>query len=211
MFVVGVTCWLEQEEARMRTQHSGNNNHPVTSISTMKKFLLLVSVFMASLSLSAGFLQPAPVSRTSVPQKSFLEKGALLVSSREHSNTWVEKSWVVPFALTAFPECAMAADLVVPSALWANAHYFSILAITGCLTAERLIVQPSMTVKDEDLIVKLDLLYGLMAALLIVSGLARATNVSTGVEVLVIDEPVLEGLTSHLLSTVWQRRRLLHS
>lgn len=84
-------------------------------------------------------------------------------------------------ATTSFPALAATTDVVsssvLPSALWAYGHYFSILVIMGCLTAERLIVREDMTVDDEDMIVKLDLVYGLMAALLIISGFARATTV----------------------------------
>lgn len=69
---------------------------------------------------------------------------------------------------------------VIPSALWAYGHFLSILVIVGCLTAERIIVKADMTPSEEDTIVKLDLVYGLMAALLIISGFARATTYGKG-------------------------------
>jgi uncharacterized membrane protein len=61
---------------------------------------------------------------------------------------------------------AAAAGGVVPSALWAYGHYFSIVAIFGCLAAERTLVRQDMSVQDEETVVKLDLVYGVMAALL---------------------------------------------
>jgi uncharacterized membrane protein len=68
----------------------------------------------------------------------------------------------------------------VPSALWAYAHYFSILVIFGCLSAERTLVKADMTQEEENIVIKLDLVYGLMAALLIISGLFRATDFGKG-------------------------------
>lgn len=84
--------------------------------------------------------------------------------------------------LAANPDPALAAVSTSPvaSGLWAYAHYLSILVIVGCLTAERVIVKADMASVEEDQIVKIDLVYGLMAALLIVSGFARATNFGKG-------------------------------
>ena len=73
---------------------------------------------------------------------------------------------IVVLTSGALPAEAATAGAVVPSALWAYAHYFSILVITGCLAAERTIVKANMTEEEENTIVKLDLVYGLMAALL---------------------------------------------
>ena len=91
----------------------------------------------------------------------------------------LDKSLMVPATvlLTALP---VEAAGVVPSALWAYAHYLSILVITGCLVAEKNIVKAEMSVDDEDTIVKIDLVYGLMAALLIISGFARAAKFGQG-------------------------------
>ena len=66
---------------------------------------------------------------------------------------------------TALPANAAAAA-TIPSALWAYGHYVSIIAIFGCLAAERTIVKAGMTEEEENTVVKLDLIYGLMAALL---------------------------------------------
>ena len=97
-----------------------------------------------------------------------------------HVDNVLPNSWILPATvlLTALP--AEAAGGVVPSALWAYGHYLSILVITGCLIAERILVKPDMSVDDEDTIVKIDLVYGLMAALLIVSGFARASKYGQG-------------------------------
>jgi len=100
-------------------------------------------------------------------------------SSRIPASTTTAILMALASATTALP--AEAAG-VLPTALWAYAHYLSILAITGCLAAERTIVQADMTVEEEETIVKIDLVYGLMAALLIVSGFARASNFGKGGE-----------------------------
>jgi len=100
-------------------------------------------------------------------------------SSRIPASTTTAIMIALASATTALP--AEAAG-VLPTALWAYAHYLSILAITGCLAAERTIVQADMTVEEEETIVKIDLVYGLMAALLIVSGFARASNFGKGGE-----------------------------
>ena len=83
-------------------------------------------------------------------------------------------------AVFPFPALAATATSVLPSALWAYGHFLSILVIVGCLTAERIIVKADMTPSNEDTIVKLDLVYGLMAALLIISGFARASTYGQG-------------------------------
>jgi hypothetical protein len=90
----------------------------------------------------------------------------------------IDSKLILPAAImsTALP---VEAAGVLPSALWAYGHYLSILAITGCLIAERILVKPDMSVEDEDTIVKIDVVYGVMAALLIISGFARAYKVGT--------------------------------
>lgn len=105
---------------------------------------------------------------------------------------------VIPAATVLFTALPVEAAGVVPAALWAYAHYLSILAITGCLVAEKVIVKPNMSVDDEDYIVKIDLVYGLMAALLIISGFARAAKVNAGCILL---EGSLTRLFTHLSSS----------
>jgi len=107
----------------------------------------------------------------------FRDTTSVPVSDGVTNSMTIDKAILLPatILLTALP--AEAAG-VLPSALWAYGHYFSILVITGCLVAERNIVKADMSVEDEDTIVKIDLVYGLMAALLIISGFARAAKVS---------------------------------
>jgi Predicted membrane protein (DUF2214) len=62
----------------------------------------------------------------------------------------------------------IAAAAALPSALWAYGHYVSIIAIFGCLAVERTLVKVDMSVQDENTVVKLDVVYGVMAALLYV-------------------------------------------
>jgi len=61
------------------------------------------------------------------------------------------------------------------SALFAYLHYVSILAIFGILVAEKMLIQPGMSVEDERTLTKIDLAYGVLAAVLIVSGFVRTT------------------------------------
>ena len=67
---------------------------------------------------------------------------------------------------TSLPAEAAVGGAPVPSALWAYGHYFSIIAIFGCLSAEKTLVKPGMSEEEENMVVKLDVLYGVMAALL---------------------------------------------
>lgn len=78
------------------------------------------------------------------------------------------KTWIPAAVLltASLPAEAATTGAVVPTALWAYAHYFSIIVIFGCLAAERTIVKAGMTEEEENTIVKLDLVYGLMAFLL---------------------------------------------
>jgi hypothetical protein len=72
-------------------------------------------------------------------------------------------------AYAAAASATTAAAMPIPSALWAYGHYVSIIAIFGCLSVERTLVKADMTVDDENTVVKLDVVYGVMAALLYVN------------------------------------------
>lgn len=94
---------------------------------------------------------------------------------------------IIPVTMLALSTPAEAATLLlasdsftIQSALWSYAHTFSILGITGCLVAERFLVKPDMSMEDENTLIKVDLLYGILAVLLIGSGFARATNYGKG-------------------------------
>lgn len=81
-------------------------------------------------------------------------------------NNQVSFAAILP-ALAVLTTCLPAeAAAPVPSALWAYAHYLSIIAIFGCLSAEKTLVKVGMTEEEEATVVKLDLVYGVMAALL---------------------------------------------
>ena len=73
-----------------------------------------------------------------------------------------------------------AADNAVPSALAAYGHYFGLVLVTACLTAERLLIKPSMPVEQEKLLGNVDLVYGLAATLVLVSGYYRVTEFGKG-------------------------------
>ena len=95
--------------------------------------------------------------------------------------TGVAAAGVALAALTMMPEPALATtSFALQSSLAAYAHVLSILAITGCLVAERLLIQTDMSSQDEDMVNQIDFVYGLLAALLIGSGFARAVEYGKG-------------------------------
>ena len=107
--------------------------------------------------------------------------------SRKHHHSSPAKTLtagaVALAVLTVLPDKAVAVDsFAVQSALTSYAHIFSIMAITGCLVAERLLIQTDMSKEDEDIVNKIDFVYGLVAALLIGSGFARAIHFGKGGE-----------------------------
>jgi Predicted membrane protein (DUF2214) len=75
---------------------------------------------------------------------------------------------VVAASTTAIAAATASTPSSIPSALWAYGHYASIIAIFGCLSVERTLVKAEMSVQDENMVVKLDVVYGVMAALLYV-------------------------------------------
>ncbi|CAB9515809.1 Predicted membrane protein (DUF2214) [Seminavis robusta] len=86
-------------------------------------------------------------------------------------------------AWTAIPQEVVAMQIstsVVGSALIAFAHVFSVLAITGCLVAERLLFKTNITQEDEDKLVQIDFVYGILAMVLIGSGFAQAVHFGKG-------------------------------
>jgi hypothetical protein len=143
-----------------------------------QKACLPLLVVQHEKSLPARSGDPPPLLPTEGANNDY--RDAMNVDSRGDTMTnLIEKTVIIPvlaILLTALP--AEAAAGVLPTALWAYAHYLSILVITGCLAAERSLVKADMSVDDEDTIVKIDLVYCLMAALLIGSGFARASEVS---------------------------------
>ena len=90
-------------------------------------------------------------------------------------------SLVLPWLLLATSTPVAAApiipsidSLVLQSALASYLHIFSILGITGCLVAERLLIEPDMSLDEEAKLLTIDKIYGTLAMLLIGSGFARA-------------------------------------
>ena len=88
---------------------------------------------------------------------------------------------VVPLLLTALPAPLAAAPivgnidpLVLQSAFFSYMHIVSVLGITGCLVAERILIQPDMSLAEEAKVRNVDKVYGILAVLLIGSGFARA-------------------------------------
>ena len=77
--------------------------------------------------------------------------------------------------LTASP--AEAAGDTIPSALWAYAHYASMLGAMGVVVGQRFVVKPGMTEEDESLLGKLNIAYGVFLTLILVSGYFRVTEV----------------------------------
>ena len=71
---------------------------------------------------------------------------------------------------------------VIPSALAAYAHYGCILGFMACVVAERTLVKPGMSRDDEELLAKVDIVYGIVGIALAVSGYLRVTQYGKGWE-----------------------------
>jgi hypothetical protein len=138
-----------------------------------------------------GFV--APVNRASVIDKSTCNAAKSLTSLEDHSPAKnghsdspvvngcaigrLSLTALVPSALVLFTALPADAAGTVPNALFAYAHYLTILLATGALVAERTLVKPGMTDEEEDTLVLIDLVYGISAFFLIVSGYYRVTEV----------------------------------
>lgn len=152
----------------------------VTVIAIIALFPSLATCFAPSRTIEAAFhFKPSSAAVDAKTTRSLSHLGPSIKQLDKQdipSTRLTDPEVLIPMAtlMTALP--AEAAG-VVPSALWAYGHYLSIIVITGCLVAERNIVKPGMSVEDEDFIVKIDVVYGVMAALLIISGFARAAKV----------------------------------
>jgi uncharacterized membrane protein len=88
----------------------------------------------------------------------------------------------IPLAFfTALP--ANAADgTVVASAIAAYVHFAALLTCVGVLVTERLLVSPDMTFEEEELLWKVDALYGIAGLALAVSGYYRTVDYGKGWE-----------------------------
>lgn len=94
-----------------------------------------------------------------------------------HNNPGMSLAPLIPSALVLFTALPAEAAGAVPTALVAYAHYLTILLALGAVVAQRALVKPGMTNEEEDAIQVLDLVYGISATLLIVSGYFRVTEV----------------------------------
>ena len=140
----------------------------------MKKLWLALIAILVLPNLALGFAAPSPKALVpSSSEKQWFTCCSTAPNDCHKLETNVATDGVtgvfslIPSILvlaTALP--AEAAAGAVPSALWAYAHYLSIIVIFGCLSAERTIIKAGMTEEEEETIVKLDLLYGVMAVLL---------------------------------------------
>jgi putative membrane protein len=81
-------------------------------------------------------------------------------------------------------EAATAADVAssspIMSAVVAYGHYLSFIIMTGCLVTERLTIKGGMSTDDEQLVAKADIAYGLSGALLVYTGVLRASQYGKG-------------------------------
>jgi hypothetical protein len=84
---------------------------------------------------------------------------------------------LIPSALAIFTALPADAAGVVPTALWAYAHYVSILIVMASLVGQRVLVKAGMSNEEEDTLQLFDVVYGLSALLLVVSGYYRVTEV----------------------------------
>lgn len=87
---------------------------------------------------------------------------------------------VMTIALVGTPTPALAAAGPVPSAFFAWLHFVGILGVSGGLIAERFLIRPGLTLEDENRINLADLIYGLSALSLLVSGSLRVTQYAKG-------------------------------
>jgi hypothetical protein len=84
---------------------------------------------------------------------------------------------LIPSALALFTALPAEAADAVPSALWAYAHYVSILLVMASLVGQRVLVKAGMSDKEEDTLQIFDAIYGLSALILVISGYYRVTEV----------------------------------
>ena len=95
--------------------------------------------------------------------------------------------------LVANPEMASAATAftanAVPSALAAYGHYLSVMVMVGLVMAERLLIKPNMSQKDEDVLSAVDSAYGITGLLTLYTGYLRLTEYEKGLD-FYLHEPI---------------------
>ena len=161
-------------------------------------YLLSCLVFMQSERLVTSFTPPAPGPYRTKPTSGLIKQPLTsppIVTSPSSvtppsvfvkPQTLVAVSAAALTSLVALPNSAEATssllvtNAAIPPALCSFAHTFSVLGIVICLVAERFLVSTDMSDEDEDTIVTIDVLYGVLAMLLIGSGFARAAVFEKG-------------------------------
>jgi hypothetical protein len=84
---------------------------------------------------------------------------------------------LIPSALALFTALPAEAAGAIPSALWAYAHYVSILLVMASLVGQRVLVKAGMSDEEENTLQLFDTLYGVSALILVISGYYRVTEV----------------------------------
>mmetsp|Transcript_32892 Transcript_32892/g.48012 ORF Transcript_32892/g.48012 Transcript_32892/m.48012 type:complete len:327 (-) Transcript_32892:100-1080(-) len=89
---------------------------------------------------------------------------------------------IATVALMGTPTPALASDTAGPvgSAILAWIHFLGILGVAGGLVTERLVIKKNMSVDEENIINGADLIYGLSAFSLLISGYFRVTGYAKG-------------------------------
>jgi hypothetical protein len=160
------------------------------AVADKMKHLALFVTLLCHISVS-GFV--APTKRALVINKNRFNVARSLSSfedpaddgPRESTNIDAEFSGIgsaslaplIPSVLALFTALPAEAADAVPSALWAYAHYSSILLVMASLVGQRVVVKAGMSDEEEDTLQLFDVLYGVSSLLLIVSGYYRFTEV----------------------------------
>jgi len=158
-------------------------------MTTIKRCILLT--LLAAASCVSGFV-PIQPSGTAVRRNKVNQPARLLAAkntdtaSNEHHDFSLPSylgGAAAPLALlTALPAQAADTGFVLASAFVAYVHYAALLACVGVLVTERLLVKPEMTFDEEELLWKVDALYGIAGLALAVTGYYRAVEYGKGWE-----------------------------
>ena len=176
-------------EAKPSSDHSHITS--LHSTMTLKRWGLIAAItLLAAASCVTGFatIQPKTLVRTNQVKQIHPMSSRLQTTKRKNNDnvssydTW---SWLgtaaAPLTLfAALPAEAADGGFVLASAFAAYVHYASLLTIVGVLVTERLLVKPNMSFDEEELLWKVDALYGTAGLALTVSGYYRAVEYGKG-------------------------------
>ena len=126
-------------------------------------------------------------SLNAAPQELVEVNDALAKSSPRTSFTSLAAASMVAFSIPFLPiEPAQAAEIfntnAISSAFVAYGHYLGLVLMTASLTVERLVIKAGMTQEAEDKMAIADIVYGIAATLVLVTGYFRATQYGKGWE-----------------------------